>query len=680
MNNKLNKKKLATALRFLSVDTIQLANSGHPGMPLGMADLAEVLWNDFLSHNPNNPSWFNRDRFLLSNGHGCVLQYALLHLTGYDLTIEDLRQFRKLYSKTPGHPEYNLTPGVEATTGPLGQGIGMAVGMALAEKLLAQTFNRKNFNIIDHYTYCFAGDGCLMEGISHEVCSLAGTLGLNKLILFWDNNGVSIDGKTDNWFTENVAARFLAYNWHVIDNIDGHDPDAITTAIKSAKLQNTKPSLLCCKTTIGSGSPNLAGSEKSHGAPLGEKEILAMRENLGWQYEPFFIPKDIYEAWDFKNKGSEQNAKWDKLLQLYSVQHPDLAIELQRRIEQKLPDQFNSIIENLLLNAVNNPSNIATRQASKIVLNELYKQLPELFGGSADLSHSTLTFPDNAVAFNVSEHKIFNYISYGVREFGMFAIMNGMALHRGFIPYGGTFLVFSDYGKNAIRLSALMQQKVIYVFSHDSIGVGEDGPTHQPIEHLSMLRTIPNISVWRPCDMVETIVAWQEAILSEKINTTCIILSRQYLVQQYRTDNQIRNIKRGGYILYTPEGNLPLQAIIIATGSEVELAVQVAKELSKEYRVRVVSMPNMNVFLEQNQDYQESVLPSNVLARVAVEAGNTFIWHKFVGLNGKVIGIDQFGFSAPQNQIYKEFNITVDAIKMAVLSYKINSGSVKTQP
>ena len=674
MINKLNKKKLANALRFLSVDAVQLAISGHPGMPLGMADLAEVLWNDFLCHNPNNPNWINRDRFILSNGHGSILQYALLHLTGYDVTIQDLQQFRQLHSKTPGHPEYKITPGIEATTGALGQGIAMAVGMALAEKLLAKTFNRPDFNIIDHYTYCFVGDGCLMEGISHEAGSLAGVLGLNKLILFWDNNGISIDGKTTNWFTEDVAARFTAYNWHVTENIDGHDPAVITDAIKTAKLQVNKPSLLCCKTTIGYGSPNLAGSEKCHGSPLGAAEILAIRKNLQWEHEPFVIPEEIYNAWDYKNKGDIINSKWDQLLQIYSGKYPELAEELHRRISGDLPINFDRLIENLLSNTINNSNNssASTRSASKIVLDVLSKDLPELFGGSADLSHSNLTLHNNAVVFNVGNNNskidlIFNYINYGVREFGMFAIMNGMALHRGFIPYGGTFLVFSDYGKNALRTSALMQQKVIYVFSHDSIGLGEDGPTHQPIEHLSMLRMMPNVSVWRPCDTVETIIAWQQAVFYN--GPTCLALSRQNLIQQTRATNIINNIKYGGYVLY--ESKLPnvsnIQAIIIATGSEVELAMQAAKQLVEKIAIRVVSMPNVNVFLQQKEEYKESVLPSNILARVAVEAGNTFIWHKFVGLNGKVIGIDRFGLSGPYNLVYQELNITVDAIKMAVL-------------
>jgi len=669
---KLNKKKLANALRFLSIDAVQLAGSGHPGMPMGMADIAEVLWNDFLSHNPGNPQWINRDRFILSNGHGSMLQYALLHLSGYDVTIEDLQQFRQLHSKTPGHPEYKITPGVEATTGPLGQGIGMAVGMALAEQLLSRTFNRENFNIIDHYIYCFVGDGCLMEGISHEVCSLAGTIGLNKLIVFWDNNQISIDGKTDHWFTENIPQRFAAYNWNVIDNIDGHNPDSITKAITKAKLETRKPSLLCCKTIIGYGSP-IAGTETCHGAPLGQKEILATRKQLNWEYKPFVIPEEIYNAWNSQNKGGVVNAEWNKKVQKYSKQYPELFSELERRISNKLPNNWNKAIENLLVQVTQNPKNIATRQASKIVLDALSKELPELFGGSADLSHSNLTLHNNAVAFNESheqnethneDNKIFNYLHYGVREFGMFAIMNGMALYKGFIPYGGTFLVFADYAKSALRLSALMQQKVIYVLSHDSIGLGEDGPTHQPIEQLSMLRMTPNLSVWRPCDTVETMIAWQKSINPELINTSCLVLSRQAVVQQNRNASMLDNIKNGGYVLYDP---INPQAIIIATGSEVELAMQAAKQLAKEFAIRVVSMPNMNIFLKQSADYQESVLPRNIVARVAVEAGNTFIWHKFVGLNGKVVGVDRFGLSAPGTQVYQDLNITVDAVKQAVL-------------
>lgn len=657
---KLSKKILANAIRFLSIDAVQRASSGHPGMPMGMADIAEVLWNDFLSHNPNNPAWINRDRFILSNGHGSMLQYALLHLTGYNLTIDDLKQFRQLHSKTPGHPEYQVTPGVEATTGPLGQGIGMAVGMALAEQLLARTFNRENFEIIDHYTYCFAGDGCLMEGISHEVCSLAGLLGLNKLIVFWDNNQISIDGKTDSWFAENISGRFLAYNWHVIDNIDGHSPDSITQAIIQAKLQHNKPSLLCCKTTIGYGSPNLNNSAKCHGTPLGKLEILATREHLSWEDPEFVISEKIYQAWDAKKKGAAINAEWDKKMQNYSIQHPALFTELNRRIANKLPDNLNQIWDKIP------QTNIATRQSSKLVLDLLSKELPELFGGSADLSHSNLTMHDNAVAFDIAaQNKIFNYLHYGVREFGMFAIMNGMALHKGFIPYGGTFLVFTDYARSAIRLAALMQQRVIYVLTHDSIGVGEDGPTHQPIEHLSMLRMTPNLSVWRPCDTMETIIAWQIAIQEKSINpTSCLVLSRQSVVQQNRDELMVDNIKYGGYVLYDPKNPV---AIIIATGSEVEIAIQTAEQLAREVAVRVVSMPNLNIFLQQPKHYQEQVLPKAILARVAVEAGNTFIWHKFVGLNGKVVGIDSFGLSGAAEQIYKNFNITVDAVKQAVL-------------
>ena len=668
MFHNLSKKILANALRFLSIDAIQLANSGHPGMPMGMADIAEVLWSDFLVHNPTNPNWINRDRFILSNGHGSMLHYALLHLTGYDITIKDLQQFRQLYSKTPGHPEYLLTPGVEATTGPLGQGIGMAVGMAIAEKLLAKTFNRENFNIIDHYTYCFAGDGCLMEGISHEVCSLAGTLGLNKLILFWDNNQISIDGKTDSWFSEDVSKRFAAYNWHVVENINGHDSSSIKQAIELAKTQKDKPSLLCCKTVIGYGAPSVSGSEKSHGTPLGIQEVAAARKSLGWEYPTFFIPQEIYQAWDAKEKGTLINNLWEKKKLDYKSKYPELCIELDRRHNAILPADWQEIINNILKQALDNPRNIATREASKFFLDNISNKLPELFGGSADLSHSNLTLFNDAKPFDIKmQDQMFNYLHYGVREFGMFSIINGIALHKGFIPYGGTFLAFVDYAKAALRLSAIMHQKVIYVLTHDSIGLGEDGPTHQPIEQLSALRMIPNVSVWRPCDTIETIIAWQHAIqTSKQYQTSCLILSRQSLVQQNRSMSALACIKQGGYVI---QDNLNPQAIILATGSEVEIAIQAAKQLMTDHHieVRVVSMPNMNIFLQQPLSYQEEVLPSNIVARVAIEAANTFIWHKFVGLNGKVIGIDRFGLSAPGSQIYHELQINIESVKRAVL-------------
>ena len=668
MFHNLSKKILANALRFLSIDAIQLANSGHPGMPMGMADIAEVLWSDFLVHNPTNSNWINRDRFILSNGHGSMLHYALLHLTGYDITIKDLQQFRQLYSKTPGHPEYHLTPGVEATTGPLGQGIGMAVGMAIAEKLLAKTFNRENFNIIDHYTYCFAGDGCLMEGISHEVCSLAGTLGLNKLILFWDNNQISIDGKTDSWFSEDVSKRFAAYNWHVVENINGHDSSSIKQAIELAKTQKDKPSLLCCKTVIGYGAPSVSGSEKSHGTPLGIQEVAAARKSLGWEYPTFFIPQEIYQAWDAKEKGTLINNLWEKKKLDYKSKYPELCIELDRRHNAILPADWQEIINNILKQALDNPRNIATREASKFFLDNISNKLPELFGGSADLSHSNLTLFNDAKPFDIKmQDQMFNYLHYGVREFGMFSIINGIALHKGFIPYGGTFLAFVDYAKAALRLSAIMHQKVIYVLTHDSIGLGEDGPTHQPIEQLSALRMIPNVSVWRPCDTIETIIAWQHAIqTSKQYQTSCLILSRQSLVQQNRSMSALACIKQGGYVI---QDNLNPQAIILATGSEVEIAIQAAKQLMTDHHieVRVVSMPNMNIFLQQPLSYQEEVLPSNIVARVAIEAANTFIWHKFVGLNGKVIGIDRFGLSAPGSQIYHELQINIESVKRAVL-------------
>lgn len=668
MINKVNKQILANALRMLSVDAISVANSGHPGMPLGMADIAEVLWRDFLKHNPDNPHWINRDRFILSNGHGVMLQYALLHLTGYNLTIEDLKQFRQLHSKTPGHPEYNINTGIEATTGPLGQGIAMAVGMALAEQLLAKTFNRHHFAIIDHYTYCFVGDGCLMEGISHEVCSLAGTLGLNKLIVFWDNNKISIDGNTKDWFTEDVAKRFAAYNWHVINNIDGHNATDISIAIEAAKAEIHRPSLLCCNTIIGYGSPNLAGNAKCHGVPFTAQEILGIRKNLAWHYDPFVIPEEIYKLWNFKQQGNILNTAWDALFSLYKQKFPELATELQRRIVGNLPYELNNIIQELLAQTINNPINLATRQASKIFLDHIAPQVPELFGGSADLSHSNLTWHNNVTAFS-NNNKLFNYINYGVREFGMFAILNGLSLHKGFIPYGGTFLVFADYGKSAIRLSALMRQKVIYIFSHDSIGLGEDGPTHQPVEHLAMLRMIPNLSLWRPCDTVETIIAWQQALYYD--GPSCLALSRQTLTQQNRTATMINNIKLGGYIIYEPPTDdlAKIQAIIIATGSEVELAIQAAKDLANTILIRVVSMPNVNIFLQQTKAYQEYILPSYITARLAIEAGSTIMWYKLVGITGKVMGIDKFGLSAPYKDIYQEFKITVDSIKKAILEW-----------
>jgi transketolase len=630
---------------------------------MGMADIAEVLWNDFLSHNPANPEWINRDRFVLSNGHGCMLLYSLLHLSGYNLSIDDLKQFRQLNSKTPGHPEFGITPGVDATTGPLGQGIGMAVGMALAEKLLANTFNRDTFNLIDHYTYCFIGDGCLMEGISHEVCSLAGTLGLNKLIVFWDKNHISIDGKTTNWFNDNTPQRFSAYNWHVIDNVDGHDPKSISSAILAAQQESLRPSLLCCKTTIGYGSPNLANDATIHGSPLGKEEVLATRKKLNWDYPAFTIPTEIYQHWDAKEHGKQLNAAWDQQLQHYRAKHPDLYLEYHRRINNILPSNWPDAINKLLGQQANNDQQLATRSCSKIILDNISGYLPELFGGSADLSQSNQTLHNNAISFDRSNH-VFNYLHYGVREFGMGAIMNGMALHKGFIPYGGTFLVFSDYARSAIRTSALMQQKIIYVLSHDSIGLGEDGPTHQPVEHLAMLRATPNLSVWRPGDIDETIIAWQDALENNSTNPVCLVLSRQKLTKQPKALQTTSKIKYGGYILFEP--NDP-QAIIIATGSEIALAMQAASELQEKIKVRVVSMPNVNLFLQQPTAYQAQVLPNKIKNRVAVEAGSTLMWHKFVGLNGAVIGIDCFGSSAPGAQLYAKFNITKDSIIHAVL-------------
>ena len=673
---KLSKKKLANALRFLSLDAINLANSGHPGMPLGMADIAEVLWNDFLVHNPKNPKWINRDRFVLSNGHGSILLYALLHLSGYQLTIEDLKNFRQLHSKTPGHPEYNITPGVDATTGPLGQGLGMAVGMALAEKLLASKFNKENLNIIDHYTYCFVGDGCLMEGVSHEVCSLAGILGLNKLIVFWDNNKVSIDGSTENWFTENVGQRFTAYNWYVIENIDGHDPDSITKAILLARLEPHRPSLLCCNTTIGYGS-SVAGTSKAHGSPFSKEEIALIRKNLSWDQEDFTIPGDIYAAWKASAlKAAAKNIFWDQKFKEYQHKYPELFIEFNRRINNNLPENLDKTINQLLQEYLNSSQNLATRQASKIFLNAISNQLPELFGGSADLGCSDLTLHANAVPFQSNhlnnrdtEAREFNYLHFGVREFGMFCILNGMSLHQGFIPYGGTFLAFIDYAKGALRLSGLMQNKIIYVLTHDSIGLGEDGPTHQPVEHLAMLRMIPNISIWRPCDTIETIFAWRFAIYSN--HPTCLVLTRQVVMQQTRDLSILIKIQYGGYILSEV---IDPECIIIATGSEVNLAMLACQKLRSIVKIRVVSMPSVDVFLQQSEEYQEQVLPSNIAARVAIEAGNTFMWYKFVGLTGKVIGVDSFGGSAPGTKLYQEFSITVDHIAKTVLSL-LNRGA-----
>jgi transketolase len=653
---------LANAIRVLSMDAVQKANSGHPGMPMGMADIAEVLWNRFLQHNPANPIWPNRDRFILSNGHGSMLQYALLHLTGYDVSIEDIKQFRQLHSKTPGHPEYNFTPGVETTTGPLGQGLANAVGMAVAERVLAAQFNREHYPIINHHTYCFVGDGCLMEGISHEVGSLAGTLGLGKLIVFWDDNGISIDGKVSGWFLDNTPKRFEAYGWQVVSDVDGHDPQAVERAIHEAQLNTRQPTLICCQTTIGYGSPTLAGSEKCHGAPLGASETEAARQQLGWEHPPFTIPADIYHAFDAKNKGAELEQEWRANFEAYSEHHPLLAQELQRRWRGELPSQWSSVIEMYIQETNRRAEGIATRRASQNVLTELVQALPELFGGSADLSESNLTYTHHSKAVTADKFEG-NYLYYGVREFGMSAMMNGMALYKGFIPYGGTFLTFLDYARNAVRLAAIMKQRVIFVYTHDSIGLGEDGPTHQPVEHIAMLRATPNMSTWRPCDATETAVAWKKAI--ERQGPTSLVLTRQTVPHQPKTSEQVLLIERGAYILWESQG--PLDAIIIATGSEVSVAIAAAQLLHKESRgIRVVSMPSMDAFEAQSEHYRERVLPKLIKARVSVEAATTTDWHRWVGLDGAVVGVDRFGESAPGAIVMEALGITSKAVVDAV--------------
>lgn len=653
-----SRRELANAIRALSMDAVQKANSGHPGAPLGMADIAEVLWNDYLKHNPANPKWPNRDRFVLSNGHGSMLIYSLLHLTGYDLAIEDLKNFRQLHSKTPGHPEYGYAPGVETTTGPLGQGIANAVGMAIAEKVLAAQFNRPGFNLIDHRTYVFLGDGCMMEGISHEACSLAGTLGLGKLIAFYDDNGISIDGEVHGWFTDNTPQRFAAYGWHVIENVNGHDSEAIKQALEDALSHSDKPTLICCKTIIGWGSPNKQGKEECHGAPLGDAEITLTRKNIGWEHPPFEIPKEIYSGWNAKEKGSKLEKEWNEKFAAYQKAHPDLATELARRLKGELPQHFLEKADTFISSVDAKQEKIATRKASQNALGAYGPFLPEFMGGSADLAGSNLTIWPGCKG--IKEHSNGNYIHYGVREFGMAALMNGITLHGGFIPYGGTFLIFSEYARNALRMSALMKIPSIYVFTHDSIGLGEDGPTHQPIEQTATLRMIPNMSVWRPCDAVETAIAWKMAI-KRKEGPTCLILSRQNLPHQNRTVDQLEWVERGGYVLQDCEGTP--EAIIIATGSEVELAVGAAQKLKeKGKKVRVVSMPNTNVFDAQDAQYREMVLPKNVSARVAIEAGVTDGWIKYVGLQGKVIGINRFGESAPAGALFKEFGLTVENV------------------
>ncbi len=655
-----SRRELANAIRALSMDAVQKANSGHPGAPMGMADIAEALWNDHLKHNPANPGWFDRDRFVLSNGHGSTLIYSLLHLSGYDLTMDDLKDFRQLHSKTPGHPEYGYTPGVETTTGPLGQGITNAVGMALAEQTLAAQFNRDGHNIVDHHTYTFLGDGCMMEGISHEACSLAGVLKLGKLIAIWDDNGISIDGELEGWFGDDTPKRFEAYGWHVIPNVDGHDAEAVTKAIAEAKAVTDKPSLICAKTTIGFGSPNKAGSHDCHGAPLGADEVAATREQLGWKYEPFVIPKEIYAGWDAGEKGAIAEAAWNERFAAYTAAHPELAAEFTRRMSGELPDIWAAAADKFIAQVDGEKASPATRKASQIALNGYGPLLSELFGGSADLTPSNLTFWSGSRAVNEG-HADGNYLSFGVREFGMSALINGMALHGGFIPYDATFLVFSDYARNALRMSALMRLRTIHVYTHDSIGLGEDGPTHQPVEHVSSLRLMPNMYVWRPCDAVETAVAWRQAI-EKKDGPTSLILSRQGLPHQERSQQQLSDIARGGYVLQDCDGTP--DAIIIATGSEIALAVEVAAQLDE--KIRVVSMPCVEAFEAQDEAYKQSVLPSEVTARVAVEAGVTDFWYKYVGLNGRVVGIDRFGESAPAGQLFEQFGFTLDNLASAV--------------
>ncbi|MDY4324692.1 transketolase [Pectobacterium brasiliense] len=653
-----SRKELANAIRALSMDGVQKAKSGHPGAPMGMADIAEVLWRDYLNHNPANPNWANRDRFVLSNGHASMLIYSLLHLSGYDLPIEELKNFRQLHSKTPGHPEYGYTAGVETTTGPLGQGIANAVGMAIAERTLAAQFNRPGHEIVDHHTYAFLGDGCMMEGISHEVCSLAGTMKLGKLTAFYDDNGISIDGHVEGWFTDDTAARFEAYGWHVVRGVDGHDADAIKRAIGEAQLVTDKPSLLMCKTVIGFGSPNKAGTHDSHGAPLGDAEVAASREQLGWAHAPFEIPADIYAAWDAKPAGQRKETAWDEAFAAYASAYPELAAEFKRRTGGELPANWQTEAQKFIDDLQANPAKIASRKASQNALEAYGKLLPEFLGGSADLAPSNLTIWSGSVSLD-KDHAG-NYIHYGVREFGMTAIANGIALHGGFVPYTATFLMFVEYARNAVRMAALMKIRSIYVYTHDSIGLGEDGPTHQPVEQLASLRVTPNMSNWRPADQVETAVAWKYAI-ERQDGPTSLILSRQNLAQQSRTAEQLANVAKGGYVLKDSDGQPEL--ILIATGSEVELAVGAYDKLTAAGRkVRVVSMPSTDAFDKQDAAYREAVLPKAVSARVAIEAGIADYWFKYVGLNGTIVGMTSFGESAPAELLFEEFGFTVDNV------------------
>ncbi|MBH2656646.1 MULTISPECIES: transketolase, partial [Serratia] len=653
-----SRKELANAIRALSMDAVQKANSGHPGAPMGMADIAEVLWRDYLNHNPTNPHWADRDRFVLSNGHGSMLIYSLLHLTGYDLPMRELENFRQLHSKTPGHPEYGYTPGVETTTGPLGQGIANAVGFAIAERTLAAQFNRPGHDIVDHHTYAFMGDGCMMEGISHEVCSLAGTLKLGKLTAFYDDNGISIDGHVDGWFTDDTALRFEAYGWHVVRNVDGHNPDAIKAAIEEARKVTDKPSLLMCKTVIGFGSPNKAGTHDVHGAALGAAEVAATRERLGWKYAAFEIPQDIYAQWDAKEAGQAKEAAWNDKFAAYARAFPELAAEFKRRMNGELPADWKADAKAFVEKLQANPANIASRKASQNALEAFGKVLPEFLGGSADLAPSNLTMWSGSKALNVDPAG--NYIHYGVREFGMTAITNGIALHGGFLPYSATFLMFVEYARNAVRMAALMKLRNVFVYTHDSIGLGEDGPTHQPVEQLASLRVTPNMSTWRPCDQVESAVAWQYGI-ERNDGPTTLVFSRQNLTQQPRTAEQLANVYRGGYVLKDCAGTPDV--ILIATGSEVGITVEAADKLTAAGRkVRVVSMPSTDAFDKQDAAYRESVLPAAVTARVAVEAGIADYWYKYVGLNGAIVGMTTFGESAPAEQLFAEFGFTVDNV------------------
>ncbi len=657
-----SRQQLANAIRALSMDAVQKAKSGHPGAPMGMADIAEVLWRDYLKHNPTDPKWSDRDRFVLSNGHGSMLIYSLLHLTGYDLPMSEIANFRQLHSKTPGHPEYGYTPGVETTTGPLGAGISNAVGMAIAEKTLAAQFNREDHNIVDHFTYCFLGDGCLMEGISHEACSLAGTLGLGKLIAFWDDNGISIDGEVDGWFTEDIPARFKSYGWHVIEAVDGHDSTAVAAAIEEAKSITDKPTMICCKTIIGFGSPNKSGSHDCHGAPLGDDEIAAAREFLNWPHAPFNIPENIAQAWDQKDKGQSAQSTWNEKFAAYQAAHPALAAEYERRvIKGELPAEFEAKANAYILECQAKSENIASRKASQNTIETFGQILPELLGGSADLAGSNLTLWSGSKG--IQDDAAGNYIFYGVREFGMSGIMNGISLHGGFINYGATFMMFMEYARNAVRMSALMGIQNIFVYTHDSIGQGEDGPTHQPIEQLTNLRTTPNMVTWRPADATESAVAWKNAVERQKAPTS-LIFSRQGLPALSRTSAQVADIAKGAYILKDSVGTPDV--ILIATGSEVSLALNAAEQLGEN--VRVVSMPSTNVFDAQDAQYKESVLPSAVTKRVAIEAAHTDFWYKYVGFGGKVVGMTTFGESAPGDELMKHFGFTVENIVETVNS------------